>query len=69
MGIPTYPDVKTTESKFSKHLHPFIVIALNFTYIYCIIFEVLLPPMYEEILFMVNLASFGRQTVKNLKKG
>ncbi len=68
MGMPTYPDVKSTESKFSKHLHPFIVLALNFTYVYAIIFGVQLPPMFETILMSVNLASFGRQALKNVKK-
>ena len=68
MGIPTYPVVKATESKLSKHLHPFIVLALNFTYVYAIIFGVQLPPMFETILMSVNLASFGRQALKNVKK-
>ena len=66
MGMPEIPLV--TESKLSKHLHPFIVVALNFTYVYCIIFKVPLPPMYETILMSVNLASFGRQALKNIKK-
>ena len=66
MGMPEIP--LRTESKLSKHLHPFIVLALNFTYVYAIFFRVPLPPMFETILMTINVASFGRQAYKDKRK-
>ena len=68
MGAPTVYENKTTESFLSRHIRPIVVILLNFTYVYCIIFKVPLPPMYETILVAVNLASFGGRTWEKIKK-
>ncbi len=68
MGMPIIQGSNTTESFISKHIRPIVVIILNFTYVYCVVFKVPLPPMYETILMAVNLASFGGRTLEKIKK-
>lgn len=68
MGAPIIEQNRATESVISKHIRPIVVIILNFTYVYSIIFKVPLPPMYETILLSVNMASFAGRTWEKIKK-
>ncbi len=68
MGMPAIQQVRATESPISRHIRPFVVIALNFTYVFSIYTGWLLPPMFETILLGVNLASFGGRTLEKIKK-
>ena len=68
MGAPIIETGKATESPISKHIRPFVVIILNFTYVFSVYAQWVLPGLYEEILMAVNLASFGGRTLEKIKK-
>lgn len=67
MGAPIIEQSKATESVISKHIRPIVVLILNLTYVFSIIFKIPLPPMYETILISVNLTSFGGRTLEKIK--